>query len=323
MFLAQKMVQIYQFVILTLLLVEATIAKSGLPYRVEVEKQGRLILSWNYNDDHIAVDLQAKINPKSWIAFGFSDYGEFTHADFCVFWTDLWGREHLTDVFSDGKGVLHVDQTQNCQFVSVNQTTTRTQIRFIRKRRTCEEEDYQLEEGTTHTLYVLGPGPIATIEGQSVTNENEIYKNMLRLSLFPPKLPDEETQPSVDESKVKVMDVLSEKVQVPAKETTYWCVIKKLPSLFQKNHIIRYESNIQEGNEDLVHHIEVFHCEAPPGQQLFEWEGDCDADTAPQEIEHCKRVIGAWAMGEFLLRQICYHYLYLQRWITHMASENV
>ena len=130
--------------ILLLLYFGLVSGKSGLPFRVEVEKQ-RLVFSWNYNEDYIAVEIQAKINPKSWIALGFSDYGEFTHADFCVFWTDLWGREHLTDVFSDENGLLQVDKRQDCQFISVNQTTTQTLIRFIRKRRTCDPRDYQLE----------------------------------------------------------------------------------------------------------------------------------------------------------------------------------
>ena len=30
-----------------------------------------------------------------WIAVGFSNYGEFDNADFCVFWLDWKGKAHL------------------------------------------------------------------------------------------------------------------------------------------------------------------------------------------------------------------------------------
>ena len=30
-----------------------------------------------------------------WIAVGFSNYGEFDNADFCVFWIDWKGKAHL------------------------------------------------------------------------------------------------------------------------------------------------------------------------------------------------------------------------------------
>ncbi|OQV12655.1 Dopamine beta-hydroxylase [Hypsibius exemplaris] len=266
------------------------------PFHVDVEKRQRLTLSWDYDPDNVYFEVRAKVSPRAWLAVGFSDYGEYSNGDFCVFWTDSWGRRHFTDVYSDAMGAqLHVDQQQDCELTSVNQTASETVIQFSRKRSTCDERDYQLEEGTTHTLFVVGPGPLSGVEGQSLDGKN-LYKNMVRLSLFPPHSGLEE--PDVTQQRhVKTMEVLSEKVKVPARETTYWCVIRKLPDLEEKNHIIQYEAAIQEGNEDLVHHIEVFHCLAPAGVRLYKWEGDCDADGAPEQINHCKRVIGAWAMG--------------------------
>lgn len=126
---------------------------SKLPFHLEVEKKQRLVLSWDYDDQNTEVEVRAKVNPKSWIAFGFSDYGKYGDADFCVFWTDLWGRQHFTDVYSDGSERLHVDQHQDCQLVAVNQTAAGTVIRFTRERATCDEEDYQLEVTTAATKF--------------------------------------------------------------------------------------------------------------------------------------------------------------------------
>jgi len=53
--------------------------------------------------------------------------------------------------------------------------------------------------------------------------------------------------------------------------------------------------NVQKGNEDLVHHMEVFHCVASPSTEFPMYSGSCD--DSPSEIRVCSRVIAAWAMG--------------------------
>ncbi|XP_055353897.1 dopamine beta-hydroxylase-like [Paramacrobiotus metropolitanus] len=276
---------------------------SALPFSVEIEKH-RLTLSWNYNDAIIAFEVRARVTPRSWMAVGASDYGDFASADFCVLWTDLWGRQHVTDTYTDSKEIMRVDQQQDCQLQSVNQTQYETVWRFVRPRTSCDKNDYQYEEGTTHLLALIGPGHIRSVDGLNIKdNKKKLYKSMLRMSMFPPyPAPADDETDIAGMRDVQIMEVLSDRVKVPARETTYWCVIKKLPHLNTKHHIIQYESAIQEGNEDLVHHIEVFHCEIPTGIHISEWEGDCDDGSAPKDMDYCKRVIGAWAMGAPPLR---------------------
>lgn len=59
----------------------------------------------------------------------------------------------------------------------------------------------------------------------------------------------------------------------------------------------QYEPAIQKGNEHLVHHMEVFHCEAPPNEALPLYAGPCFGENRPNATKVCKRVIAAWAMG--------------------------
>jgi dopamine beta-monooxygenase len=54
---------------------------------------------------------------------------------------------------------------------------------------------------------------------------------------------------------------------------------------------------IQPGNEALVHHMEVFHCEAPHTQMMPEYHGPCFSVERPEVTKVCKRVLAAWAMG--------------------------
>nr|CAD7435261.1 unnamed protein product [Timema monikensis] len=59
----------------------------------------------------------------------------------------------------------------------------------------------------------------------------------------------------------------------------------------------QFEAVVQEGNEALVHHMEVFHCVAPPEQNIPEYKGPCFAPQRPETTQVCKRVLAAWAMG--------------------------
>ena len=45
-----------------------------------------------------------------WIAIGFSNYGEFDNADFCVFWIDWKGKAHLQVRLKNVDFILRVYQ---------------------------------------------------------------------------------------------------------------------------------------------------------------------------------------------------------------------
>ncbi|XP_063846631.1 dopamine beta-hydroxylase-like isoform X3 [Scylla paramamosain] len=92
--------------------------------------------------------------------------------------------------------------------------------------------------------------------------------------------------------------VRSQKVRVPAEETTYWCTVERLPDSFsEKQHVLQFGPVIEAGNEDLVHHMELFHCEYPPEVTVPKYQGPCAAPDRAPEIDACKRVLAAWAMG--------------------------
>ena len=96
----------------------------------------------------------------------------------------------------------------------------------------------------------------------------------------------------------KGLTIVNNRTKIPAIETTYWCSSHVLPQDFDsKRHVIQYEAVIQKGNEALVHHMELFHCELPPETIVPSYSGPCDSESRPRVLEACKRVIAAWAMG--------------------------
>lgn len=90
------------------------------------------------------------------------------------------------------------------------------------------------------------------------------------------------------------IDVNLKQVEIPANETTYWCHIQKLDDFVRrKHHIVQFEPLIS--NEDIVHHMEVFHCETDVNVAIPLYNGNCD--QLPAEAQVCSRVISLWAMG--------------------------
>ncbi|ENN82717.1 hypothetical protein YQE_00915, partial [Dendroctonus ponderosae] len=99
-------------------------------------------------------------------------------------------------------------------------------------------------------------------------------------------------------SHVQVLDLLTDKVQVPNEETTYWCKVFKLPESFRrKHHIYQYEANIESTSQGLVHHMEIFHCETSAMEKIPLYNGNCFGEDRPEKTQVCKRVLAAWAMG--------------------------
>ncbi|KAJ8954020.1 hypothetical protein NQ318_004313, partial [Aromia moschata] len=72
---------------------------------------------------------------------------------------------------------------------------------------------------------------------------------------------------------------------------------RKFDTCDRRDYVIEYESNIQHTSHGLVHHMEVFHCEAPPNEEIPLYIGNCFAKERPPKTQVCKRVLAAWAMG--------------------------
>lgn len=80
---------------------------------------------------------------------------------------------------------------------------------------------------------MVGGGPLFAVDGLLVSQARA--KGMQRVQLLKPERP-----PSRLPDKVFKIDVLADKVSVPAEETTYWCHVMKIPlDLSFKHHIVK------------------------------------------------------------------------------------
>uniref|UniRef100_A0A3Q2QMA9 Dopamine beta-hydroxylase n=1 Tax=Fundulus heteroclitus TaxID=8078 RepID=A0A3Q2QMA9_FUNHE len=163
--------------------------------------------------------------------------------------------------------------------------------------------DYQ--EGTVHIIYGLLDQPLASLED---LNLSRIHTGVQRILMLRPDTPSPTLPPDV-----QTLDVLAPNAIIPNQETTYWCFIQKLPDDMTKNHIVMYESVITPGNEAIVHHIEVFEC-APDLREVPQYSGSCDDKMKPKNINFCRHVLAAWAMGAEggfgIMEEMCVNYIH-------------
>lgn len=88
------------------------------------------------------------------------------------------------------------------------------------------------KEGTTHLVWNRGKQKLYKVNGLNISSSPE-DSGMTRVQLlkntnFDTNLPNH----------VEVLDIVTNKVEVPGVETIYWCHVVKLPNEYKKKHHI-------------------------------------------------------------------------------------
>ncbi|KAI1904793.1 hypothetical protein AGOR_G00009340 [Albula goreensis] len=260
----------------------------NLPYHIPLDPRGDMQLSWNisYALQEVYLELQVK-DLHQGLVFGMSDRGELTNADLVVLWNE-GQKSYFGDAWSDSTGHVTLDSQQDYQLIKAGRTPDGFYLLFKRPFSTCDPRDYVIEEGTVHLIYGVLDKPLTSLQQLNLTN---IQTGLQRVLLLRPSTPALQLPKDV-----QTLEVLAPSVTIPAQETTYWCYIHPLPPDTPKNHIVMYESVITPGNEAIVHHMEVFEC-APQLETVPNYNGPCESKMKPRNLNYCRHVLAAWAMG--------------------------
>ncbi|KAJ9576577.1 hypothetical protein L9F63_025529, partial [Diploptera punctata] len=259
-------------------------------YHIPLDSHSNFSWTLDYPSSRLQVEVHVPKLRDEWFAVGFSDYGQLPGADLCVMWEDWKRNVHFqTESICPGNMLIIVDSQQDCLAFRHVTRGNISKFTFRRDFDTCDDQDYVIEEGTTHIVWARGKGPLFRLEGLNISG----HGNMQRVQLL--KNPNPPTALPPDTWK---HEIINNAVKVPGDDTTYWCKVHQLPpELRTKHHVVQYEAVIQPGNEALVHHMEVFHCEVSPEQHMPQYEGSCFSPDRPEPTQACKRVLAAWAMG--------------------------
>ncbi|XP_041530850.1 dopamine beta-hydroxylase [Microtus oregoni] len=258
------------------------------PYHIPLDPDGILELSWNISYDQEIIHFQLEVRGlRAGVLFGMSDRGEMENADLIILWTD-GNRSYFADAWSDQKGQLHLDAQQDYQLLQVQRTPDGLSLLFKRPFVTCDPKDYLIEDDTVHLVYGILEGPFQSLEA---INTSGLHTGLQRVQLLRTEVPTPDMP-----ADVQTMEIRTANVVIPDNETTYWCYVTKLPTNFSRHHIIMYEAIVTEGNEALVHHMEVFQC-ASEFKTIPSFNAPCDSKMKPNQLNYCRHVLAAWALG--------------------------
>nr|CAG4647751.1 EOG090X0318 [Moina brachiata] len=265
------------------------------PYSLILDPDSNYRLYWTPDYENRQIKFQVDISrlaAQSWFALGFSDRGDWPGADLCVAWENWKGARIIQDAHADAAGVLRPDGHGDCREGSFRRHSDGSaSVEFIRSFDTCHGQDYLIEDGTVHVVYASGSGPLYRIDGVSPAKEDAGFQ---RTRLLKPSFDHNHSSPD----DLRPLLISNAQLNVPASETTYYCRVVRLPEHFKrKHHILQFEAAINKGSESIVHHMEVFHCEAPPDTVIPEYRGECADPNRPEATRVCKRVLAAWAYG--------------------------
>ncbi|XP_038193994.2 dopamine beta-hydroxylase [Arvicola amphibius] len=258
------------------------------PYHIPLDPDGIIELSWNISYVQEIIHFQLKVRGlRAGVLFGMSDRGEMENADLIILWTD-GNRPYFADAWSDQKGQLHLDTQQDYQLLQVQRTPDGLSLLFKRPFVTCDPKDYLIEDDTVHLVYGILEKPFQSLEAINISG---LHTGLQRVQLLKTEVPTPDMP-----ADVQTMEIRTANVVIPDNETTYWCYVTKLPTNFSRHHIIMYEAIVTEGNEALVHHMEVFQC-ASEFKTIPSFNAPCDSKMKPNQLNYCRHVLAAWALG--------------------------
>ncbi|KAJ0176492.1 hypothetical protein K1T71_007671 [Dendrolimus kikuchii] len=258
-----------------------------------LDPKGELLMKWRIDYSAQKIQFQIAMLDRApafnWFALGFSDRGELNNSDVCLFWSDYKCRDHFEDMHADDEGRLIRDAKQDCDGFYLD--TSSQSIIFERNFDTCDDDDYVIEDGTVHVVWAHGVDKLFSSQGLCLTCTSPSNHGFIRVRLLTPS--------GLKKANAYQLKITNKDLHVPGGDTTYWCKVVKLPEFIIKkiHHIIQFESTITQGNEGLVHHMEVFYCDAGAATDIPLYEGNCFANDRPEITKTCSKVKSAWAMG--------------------------
>ncbi|CAH8671649.1 unnamed protein product [Schistosoma margrebowiei] len=258
---------------------------------------------------------------------GFGKTDELVNLDMYLLYFPLYMNETTNnhkdsylymEAYTDENSLLHIRDSMESKLYTVelpnlrklNNNNNDEQLicfNFGRMATSCRENGYSINNQTTHLflfhsiydhfnrhdviyqmwLHRMGLASMISLNNLEMRRipHKKILLQLIKGSLY--------TDLRMTED-IKIFSIHVHKVQIPAVETTYWCKTIELPYFSEPHHIVRYENDIPETSQGLIHHMEIFRC---PGHIKRYYDAPCNSETKPEDLKECREVIAAWAMG--------------------------
>ncbi|XP_061465782.1 putative DBH-like monooxygenase protein 2 [Rhineura floridana] len=252
-----------------------------LRFSVFLDPTHQIYLRWDHDEESSLMTFDLQAQSTGWVAFGFTNHGEITGADFVIGGVLPDGNIYFSDWHGVNEETILEDESQDYELLSLTQDDTSTTMTFRRHFRTCDKHDLDI---TSDTLRLItGYGTDDTID----FFKGKIIHKSLFMMVFSNE--DELHSPSV----YHVYDLKLNDFPIPVDDTTYACTFLPLPIVKQKHHIYKFEAMITPRNETIVHHILVYGC----GNASVLPSGVSDCYGGDPDFALCSQIVVGWAVG--------------------------
>ncbi|XP_059613065.1 tyramine beta-hydroxylase [Phlebotomus argentipes] len=224
----------------------------------------------------------------NWFYLGFSKRGDLGEADLCVFQLKNSLFNIATDAYtSPDSRTIFKDASQDCELLRIDDNS----VAFKRRFNTCDPQDLKMHEGTMYIAWARGQDDFELLESIDMDSLHPAASDVTMMQLL------RADKINIPEKTVEHVEIALDKVTIPNRETTYWCLVQKLPEFLRhrKHHVVQFEPIIAATSRPFVHHMEVFHCDTDASLEIPSYNGDCT--DAPPETKVCSKVSSLWAMG--------------------------
>lgn len=265
------------------------------PFRVVLntqEKGGLYELYWTFDNENEIITFAVRVNTTGWVGFGFSYDGQMPNSDVVIGWV-VGDNSFFHDRFATGRRQPAIDEQQDWTLVDAEEVDGFTILEFKRKYITCDDKDIPIRGETIKVLWSFRVDEDPTSEniGFDLIHDYKGSRSLNLLGGLPSVAPDPDN--------LKAYDVVVDNIEIPNKDTTYWCAAFQLPENIrnEKQYITKFSPLITKGNEAQVHHLLIYTCDGLDGTHVGTG-GDCDEGVA-NEVKECRgeTLIAGWAVG--------------------------
>uniref|UniRef100_A0A8C8SW32 Monooxygenase DBH like 1 n=1 Tax=Pelusios castaneus TaxID=367368 RepID=A0A8C8SW32_9SAUR len=244
----------------------------------------RYRLLWGHQGSRIFFRLE--VRTQGYVGFGLSPTGGMASADI-VLGGVAKGKPYLQDYFTEANRTLKKDSQQDYHLEYAMENSTHTILAFSRELHTCDPNDKSITESTVKVIWAYHHKDM----GEASQNYHGSNRGSKSLRLLNPEKKEDIT------ASLSYFNFTNQDMLIPDKDTTYWCQIFKMPILDGKHHVIKIEPLIQEGHENVVHHILLYQCSSGLNDSVLDYGHECYHPNMPDSFLECEAVIFAWAIG--------------------------
>lgn len=196
---------------------------SDLAKKTAIDPYKKYLLSWSVNHYLEEITFEVEVETKGYVGFGVSPSGSMAGADIFIAGVHDNGTSYHGDYHAASNTRPTLDSHSDWKLLEARESDNSTILRFSRKLKTCDEEDFPITDDTSRLIWSFG-------ESDEIGYHGGESRGAYSVNLLVPEEPFDPTGLTQHLFKVNMT--------MPKFDTTYWCTIHKGPELSAKHHIV-------------------------------------------------------------------------------------